>query len=104
MGLDHVTGSLEIGKEADIIIVNMWKPHLVPLAMESSRIANLARGSDVETVMVQGEILMEDRKVLSVNEDDIMEWAQAEAEHTCEVFGLHPMLRPSASHWGHSQE
>jgi 5-methylthioadenosine/S-adenosylhomocysteine deaminase len=104
VGLDHLTGSIEVGKEADIILVNMWKPHLVPLAMETSRMAQLARGSDVETVMVQGEILMEDRKVLSVNEDYIMEWAQAEAEHTCEVFGLHPMLRPSANHWGHSQE
>ena len=58
--------------------------------METSRLAQLVRGSDVETVMVQGELLMEDRKVLTVNEDDIMEWAQAEAEHTWEVFGLHP--------------
>ena len=34
--------------------------------METSRLAQLVRGSDVETVMVQGEILMEDRKVLTV--------------------------------------
>jgi cytosine/adenosine deaminase-related metal-dependent hydrolase len=104
VGMGDKTGSIEVGKEADIILVNMWQPHLAPIAMETSRMAQLARGSDVETVMVQGEILMENRKVLTVNEDDIMEWAQAEAEHTCEVFGLHPMLRPSANHWGHSQE
>ncbi len=104
VGLDDITGSIEVGKEADIILVNMWKPHLVPVAMEATRMAQLARGEDVETVMVQGKILMEDRKVLTVNEDDILEWAQAEAEHTCEVFGLHPMLVPSANHWGRSQE
>ena len=104
VGLDHITGSIEVGKEADIILVNMWKPHLVPVAMEPTRMAQLARGEDVETVMVQGKILREDRKVLTVNEDDILEWAQAEAEHTCEVFGLHPMLVPSANHWGRSQE
>jgi hypothetical protein len=72
--------------------------------METSRLAQLVRGSDVETVMVQGELLMEDRKVLTVNEDDIMEWAQAEAEHTWEVFGLHPILQPSARHWRQAQE
>jgi len=54
--------------------------------------------------MVEGEILMEDRKVLTVNEDDILEWAQAEAQHTYELFNLGPMLQPSANHWGHSQE
>jgi cytosine/adenosine deaminase-related metal-dependent hydrolase len=104
VGLDSVTGSLEPGKEADIIIVNMWKPHLVPLAMQTSRLAHLVRGSDVETVLVQGQILMEDRKVLCVDENEILEWAQAESEHTCEVFGLDPMLTPSVHHWGYSQE
>ena len=84
VGIDDITGSIEVGKEADIIIVNMWKPHLIPMWMETSRLAHLARGSDVETVMVQ--------------------WAQKEAEHTWEVFGLHPILQASARHWGHSQE
>lgn len=104
VGLDDKTGSIEVGKEADIILVNMWKPHLVPVAMETTRMAQLARGEDVETVMVQGQILMEDRKVLTVNEDDILEWAQAEADHTCKVFGLAPMLQPSDSHWSRSWE
>ena len=104
VGMDDRTGSIEVGKDADLIIVNMWKPHLVPFAMEPSRLAHYVRGSDVETVMVQGDILMEDRKVLVVDEDEIMEWAQAEAEHTWEVFGLHPILQPSERHWGHSQE
>jgi cytosine/adenosine deaminase-related metal-dependent hydrolase len=104
LGMDHLTGSLEVGKAADIIVVNMWKPHLVPMYMEPSRLAYLARGADVETVMVDGQVLMENRKVLAVDEDYILEWAQAEAEHTVEVFGLAPMLVPSARHWGHAQE
>jgi cytosine/adenosine deaminase-related metal-dependent hydrolase len=104
VGMDDITGSIETGKEADLIIVNMWKPHLIPMWMETSRLAHLARGSDVQTVMVQGEILMENRKVLTIDEDELMEWAQAEAEHTWEVFGLHPILQPSARHWGYSQE
>ena len=102
--MDDRTGSIEVGKEADLIIINMWKPHLVPFAMETSRLAHYARGPDVETVIVQGEILMEERRVLSVDEDELMEWAQAESEHTWDVFGLHPILKPSAQHFGHSRE
>ena len=45
VGMDDITGSIEAGKEADIIIVNMWKPHLIPMWMETSRLAHLARGS-----------------------------------------------------------
>lgn len=104
VGMDQRTGSIEVGKEADIILVNLWKPHMLPLAMETSRLAQYARGADVETVMVAGEILMEDRKVLTVDEDELLEWAQAEAEHTWKVFGLEPMMQPSARHWGHAQE
>ena len=58
LGLDHRIGSIEAGKDADIILVNMWKPHIVPLSgpMTTQRLAYYARGEDVETVMVRGRI------------------------------------------------
>lgn len=101
LGLDDRIGSLEAGKDADIIIINMWKPHIVPLhrAMTTQRVAYFARGEDVETVMVRGKILMEDRKVLTVDEDELLEWADAEARHTVDVFGLKPMMEPNAHYW-----
>lgn len=58
-------------QRADIILVNMFTPQAVPLAMATSRLACLVRGADVKTVMVQGQILMEDRKVKTVNETDV---------------------------------
>ena len=61
------------GKEADIIGVDLFTPHSVPFFMETQRLAYFAKGSDVQTVMVQGQVLMEDRKVLSVNEDDVLD-------------------------------
>ena len=101
LGLDDRIGSLEIGKDADIILINLWKPHIVPLSgpMTTQRLAYYARGEDVETVMVQGRILMENRKVLSVDEDETLEWADAEARHTVEVFGLAPLMERNAHYW-----
>jgi 5-methylthioadenosine/S-adenosylhomocysteine deaminase len=55
-------------------------------------------------VLVEGQVLMEDRRVLTVDETEILERAQAEALHTVDVFGLRPLMEPSAHHWGHSTE
>jgi cytosine/adenosine deaminase-related metal-dependent hydrolase len=101
LGLDDRIGSLEIGKDADIILINMWKPHIVPLfgSMTTHRVAYFARGEDVETVMVRGQILMENRKVLTVDEGELLEWADAEARHTVEVFGLKPLMERNAHYW-----
>jgi len=104
LGMDDRIGSLEVGKDADIILVNLFSPHAVPMAMVTSRVHAMARGADVETVLVQGQILMEDRKVKTVDEMEILEWAQAEALHTVDVFGLRPLMEPSVNHWGHSRE
>jgi len=101
LGLDHRIGSIEAGKDADIIVVNLWKPHIVPLlgSMTTHRLAYYGRGEDVETVMVQGRVLMDNRKVLSVDEEQILEWADAEAKHTVEVFGLAPLMQRNDRYW-----
>jgi 5-methylthioadenosine/S-adenosylhomocysteine deaminase len=101
LGMDDRIGSLEPGKDADIIMINMWKPHIVPSfeKMTTQRVAYFARGSDVEFVMVAGRILMEGRKPQSVDENDILEWAEAEAGHTVEVFGLKPMMQRDEHYW-----
>ena len=101
LGLDHRIGSIETGKDADIIVVNTWKPHIVPLlgSMTTQRLAYFTRGEDVETVMVQGNILMENGKVLTVDENELLEWADAEAKHTVEVFGLEPLMQRNDRYW-----
>ena len=104
LGMDDRIGSLEVGKDADIIVINLNTPHSMPLGMVPSRIHAMARGADVETVLVEGQVLMEDRRVLTVDETEILERAQAEALHTVDVFGLRPLMEPSAHHWGHSTE
>jgi 5-methylthioadenosine/S-adenosylhomocysteine deaminase len=101
LGMADRIGSLEPGKDADIILINMWKPHIVPSfeKMTTQRVAYFARGSDVELVMVAGRVLMENRRVLTVDENDLLEWADAEARHTVDVFGLQPMMQRDANFW-----
>ena len=75
LGLEEV-GSLEVGKKADIILINLSKPHLKPLHNIYASMVYSARASDVETVIVNGKILMENRKVKSLDESLVMEKAE----------------------------
>jgi len=85
LGLADRVGTLEAGKEADIILIDLRKPHLTPVL--SGPVPNIApnlvysaRGSEVTTVIVGGQVVMGQGKVLTVDEDRIMEEAQRAAE------------------------
>ena len=75
LGLEKELGSLETGKKADVILIDMFKPHLMPFNMPVYRVAYFANGNDVDTVIVNGQVLMEGRRVLTVNEVDVLELA-----------------------------
>lgn len=57
LGIDHIVGSLEVGKQADIILVNINQPHLVPLYSIYSHIVYAMQGHDVDTVIINGTIV-----------------------------------------------
>lgn len=76
LGLDSEVGSLEAGKKADIVIVDMEKPHLTPMHNVISHLVYCAVGGDVDTVIVDGKILMRGRKVLSLDEQDVLNRAK----------------------------
>ena len=59
---DDEIGSIEVNKKADIILIDMDKPHLYPLHNVISSLAYSVQGSDVDTVIVDGNILMENRR------------------------------------------
>lgn len=63
IGLDGITGSLEKGKKADIIMVDTFEPHMVPMFDPYSAIVYSARASDVNMVMVDGKILVKDHRL-----------------------------------------
>jgi len=72
IGLDREIGSLEAGKQADITIIDTRKPHLVPLYNPVSQIVYAARGSDVRDVIVSGNFLLKDRRLLTIDLEDTL--------------------------------
>lgn len=73
LGMDKETGSLEEGKKADLIVVDLETPSMSPVITKPVRniVPNLvysANGSEVQHVMVDGKFIMEDRKIVTVNE------------------------------------
>jgi len=79
LGLHEKIGSLEVGKKADIILVDLSKPHLKPLHNIYASIVYSACGSDVDTVIVDGEILMKNRQMKTLDEQTIMKKAEKTA-------------------------
>ena len=103
LGMADVIGSLEVGKYADLICVNLAAPHLVPLNMPVSRAIYFANGADVDTVFVGGQLLMKGRHVLSVDEATVLQRATAEAGRAIARLGLENLLQDRAGFWGLSR-
>ena len=101
LGMEDELGSLEVGKKADIVIVNMRRPHLYPFNMAPSRVIYFANGNDVETVIVDGRIALADGKAQFVDEDEILDQAQIETDLMLERTGFHHMLAEPAMFWKH---
>ena len=89
-GLPDQIGSLEPGKKADLIIVDLDDPRLtVPTLNLPSLLVNFARAEDVITTIVDGKILMRDKEILCLNEEDLAkEFKQARAG-LLERAGIH---------------
>ena len=73
-------GSLEVGKTADIILLDLRKPHLTPLYNIYSHLVYSAGGSEVDTAIINGKLVMENRKILTVDENEIINQANRLAE------------------------
>jgi 5-methylthioadenosine/S-adenosylhomocysteine deaminase len=80
LGQQSRIGSLETGKRADLIVVGMSKARQTPLFDPVSQVVYASRGDDVETTIVNGKILMRDRKVLSLDEARVLAEARAAAD------------------------
>ncbi|WIF95550.1 amidohydrolase [Caminicella sporogenes] len=72
LGIDDKVGSIEIGKCADIILLDLNKPHLYPKYNLISSIVYSAQSSDVDTVIVDGNILMENRKLTTIDLEEVI--------------------------------
>jgi len=72
LGMEKQIGSLEPGKKADVIVLDLNKPHLTPLYNVYSHLVYAASGADVDTVVINGQVVMENRRLLTIDEEEVM--------------------------------
>lgn len=73
-------GSIEAGKKADLILLDMDKPHLYPKHNLISAVSYSAQGSDVDTVIIDGKIIMEKREIKTLDVEKIKFMAEKQAK------------------------
>jgi 5-methylthioadenosine/S-adenosylhomocysteine deaminase len=88
LGMADAIGSLEPGKRADVIILNMWRPEWIPNYSEVQNLVYSADGRSVETVYVNGRLIMDDGKVLTVDENEVIERCMMLSEKLLERTGV----------------
>jgi cytosine/adenosine deaminase-related metal-dependent hydrolase len=101
LGMEKDIGSLEVGKKADVVLLDLRRPHLYPLNMPIFRLIYFANGNDVDTVIVDGRIAMQGRKAVLVDEDEILDEAQRETEAMLDRTGFRSMLETPKMFWRH---
>lgn len=72
LGMDREIGSLESGKKADIVLIDCDAPHMTPMYNEYSHLTYVANGADVDTVIINGCVVMEERVFTTINVKDAM--------------------------------
>ncbi len=70
LGLDDRIGSLQVGKRADLILIDLDSPHLVPFFDAYSLLTYAVGREDVSTVLVNGQVVVRDRQLLNLNQAD----------------------------------
>ena len=89
LGLEKQIGSLEIGKRADVIVVNLDSLHSTPHARDLvSALVYSAQTADVQSVVIDGEIVMKDRKLLTLDEKAIFADAARESGELIKRAGI----------------
>ncbi len=88
IGRDYDLGSLEAGKQADIVLVDLHKAHTMPVFDPVANLVYAAHGGDVDTVMVAGEVLVRGGEVLVADEEEILAAADKRGRAVLERAGV----------------
>ena len=83
LGLENEIGTIEVGKKADLIFINTDKVHLQPENDICSNIVYSANGADVETVIIDGKVIMKDRKLIDIDENEVVSKVNEIAKRLC---------------------
>jgi cytosine/adenosine deaminase-related metal-dependent hydrolase len=87
LGVGDEIGSIEPGKRADIILLDVDKPKFAPLTNVPAHVVNNAAPADVDTVIVDGELVMQDGTPMTMDTDAIQEHVEAAVERFADEMG-----------------
>jgi cytosine/adenosine deaminase-related metal-dependent hydrolase len=93
LGLADEIGSLEVGKKADLVVIDLDRLHTTPSPNPISTLVYAATGGEVDTVVVDGKIVVRERQLLSMDEDEIKRQAREHVVHVYRRAGIEIKLR-----------
>jgi 5-methylthioadenosine/S-adenosylhomocysteine deaminase len=86
--MEKEIGSLETGKKADLVLISLDAPNAVPMYGIYAQLAYALKGSDVETVVIGGRVVMRERKLLTVKEDEVLQKAREYRKSVAASLGM----------------
>ena len=86
--MEKEIGSLELGKKADLILIRLDRPNAVPIYDIYAQLAYALKGSDVETVIIGGRVVMRDQNLLTVKEDEAISKAREYKKSIAASLGM----------------
>jgi len=75
LNLDNETGRLQAGLKADMILLNLGESHMIPVHDVLANVVYSAQASDVDTVIIDGTVVMENRKIITFDEEEVLNQA-----------------------------
>ncbi len=88
LGLEHEIGSLEVGKKADLVVIDLNRLHTTPSMNPASTLVYAAAGGEVDMVVVDGQTVVEQGQLLTMDEDEVMEQARHHASALYQRAGI----------------
>jgi len=88
LGMEREIGSIEAGKRADLVLIDLKKPHLVPYTDIISNVVYSAMGSDVDTVLADGRVILRQGRALTLDEERIVSEAQERQDELFRRSGI----------------
>ena len=103
LGLDGELGSVEVGKRADLITIDLDQPHLRPIDMPVYRVVYQATGKDVTDIIVDGRVVMLDRIMKTIDERNVLDRAQETYDRMIDRCNLRAYTEPPKGFWSASR-
>lgn len=100
IGMDKEIGSLEIGKKADIITLDINQPYFIPYHDPVNLVVRFAHGNDVDNVICNGKFIIKDKELLTIDKEQVFKNAQQMSDELVKKLKIEGFKTPIDSQWG----